>query len=138
MTTTTLCYIENDDKYLMLHRIKKQNDMNGGKWIGVGGHVESQETPEECLMREVKEETGLTLTSYKFRGLVTFVNNEYESELMCVFTADRYTGELIECNEAWEGDKVFLDLLLSGEERFFSVKLQYEGDRLVEKKIYLY
>ena len=69
----------------MLHRIKKQNDMNGGKWIGVGGHVESQETPEECLMREVKEETGLTLTSYKFRGLVTFVNNEYESELMCVF-----------------------------------------------------
>lgn len=104
-------------------------------------------------MREVKEETGLTLTSYKFRGLVTFVNNEYESELMCVFTADRYTGELIECNEgqlcwvdktkvpelpAWEGDKVFLDLLLSGEERFFSVKLQYKGDRLVEKKIYLY
>ena len=101
----------------------------------------------------MKEETGLTLTSYKFRGLVTFVNNEYESELMCVFTADRYTGELIECNEgqlcwvdktkvpelpAWEGDKVFLDLLLSGEERFFSVKLQYEGDRLVEKKIYLY
>lgn len=100
MTTTTLCYIENDDKYLMLHRIKKQNDMNGGKWIGVGGHVESQETPEECLMREVKEETGLTLTSYKFRGLVTFVNNEYESELMCVFTADQiYSGELIECNE---------------------------------------
>ena len=89
MTTTTLCYIENDDKYLMLHRIKKQNDMNGGKWIGVGGHVESQETPEECLMREVKQETGLTLTSYKFRGLVTFVNNEYESELMCVFTAIR-------------------------------------------------
>ena len=121
MTTTTLCYIENDDKYLMLHRIKKQNDMNGGKWIGV--------------------------------GLVTFINSECESELMCVFTADRYTGELIECNEgqlcwvdktkvpelpAWEGDKVFLDLLLSGEERFFSVKLQYEGDRLVEKKIYLY
>ena len=153
MTTTTLCYIENDNKYLMLHRIKKQNDMNEGKWIGVGGHVESQETPEECLVREVKEETGFTLTSYKFRGLVTFINSECESELMCVFTADRYTGELIECNEgelrwidkarvpelpAWEGDKVFLDLLLSGEERFFSVKLQYEGDRLVETKINLY
>lgn len=153
MTTTTLCYIENDNKYLMLHRVKKKNDMNEGKWIGVGGHVESQETPEECLVREVKEETGLTLTSYKFRGLVTFINSESESELMCVFTADGYTGELIECNEgelcwidkarvselpAWEGDKVFLDLLLSGEERFFSVKLQYEGDKLFETKINLY
>ena len=104
-------------------------------------------------MREVKEETGFTLTSYKFRGLVTFINNECESELMCVFTADGYTGELIECNEgelcwidkntvpelpAWEGDKVFLDLLLSGEERFFSIKLQYEGDKLVGKSINLY
>ena len=153
MKTTTLCYIENNDKYLMLHRIKKQNDMNQGKWIGVGGHVEDQETPEECLVREVKEETGFTLTSYKFRGLVTFINNECESELMCVFTADGYTGELIECNEgelcwidkntvpelpAWEGDKVFLDLLLSGEERFFSIKLQYEVDKLVGKSIYLY
>ena len=153
MKTTTLCYIENNDKYLMLHRIKKQNDMNQGKWIGVGGHVEDQETPEEGLVREVKEETGFTLTSYKFRGLVTFINNECESELMCVFTADGYTGELIECNEgelcwidkntvpelpAWEGDKVFLDLLLSGEERFFSIKLQYEGDKLVGKSIYLY
>ena len=153
MKTTTLCYIENNDKYLMLHRIKKQNDMNQGKWIGVGGHVEDQETPEECLVREVKEETGFTLTSYKFRGLVTFINNECESELMCVFTADGYTGELIECNEgelcwidkntvpelpAWEGDKVFLDLLLSGEERFFSIKLQYEDDKLVGKSIYLY
>ena len=153
MKTTTLCYIENNDQYLMLHRIKKQNDMNQGKWIGVGGHVEDQETPEECLVREVKEKTGFTLTSYKFRGLVTFINNECESELMCVFTADGYTGELIECNEgelcwidkntvpelpAWEGDKVFLDLLLSGEERFFSIKLQYEGDKLVGKSIYLY
>ena len=115
--------------------------------------MEAQETPEECLVREVKEETGFTLTSYKFRGLVTFINNECESELMCVFTADGYTGELIECNEgelcwidkntvpelpAWEGDKVFLDLLLSGEERFFSIKLQYEGDKLVGKSIYLY
>ena len=153
MKTTTLCYIENNDQYLMLHRIKKQNDMNQGKWIGVGGHVEDQETPEECLVREVKEETGFTLTSYKFRGLLTFINNECESELMCVFTADGYTGELIECNEgelcwidkntvpelpAWEGDKVFLDLLLSGEERFFSIKLQYEDDKLVGKSIYLY
>lgn len=137
----------------MLHRTKKPNDINEGKWIGVGGHVESDESPEECLIREVKEETGLTLTSYKFRGLVTFVNSECESELMCVFTADGFTGELITCNEGelrwvdktqvpnlptWEGDRVFLDLLLSGDERFFSIKLQYEGDRLIKKEINLY
>lgn len=153
MTITTLCYIENKAQYLMLHRTKKQNDINRGKWIGVGGHVESQESPEECLVREVKEETGLILTSYKLRGLVTFVNSECESELMCVFTADEYTGDLITCEEGelqwidkaqvpdlptWEGDRVFLELLLSGEQRFFSIKLQYEGDRLVEKKINLY
>ena len=137
MTITTLCYIENDGKYLMLHRVKKQNDINKGKWIGVGGHTEDQESPEECLLREVKEETGLTLTSYKFRGLVTFINS----------------GELIECNEGelcwvdkkivpelptWEGDKVFLNLLLSEEKRFFSVKLQYEGELLVNTEIRLY
>ena len=84
MITTTLCYIEKDGKYLMLHRVKKHNDINEGKWIGVGGHAENQETPEECLVREVKEETGLTLTSYRFRGLVTFISNECEPELMCV------------------------------------------------------
>ncbi|MCB5388406.1 8-oxo-dGTP diphosphatase [Blautia glucerasea] len=153
MTITTLCYIENNNQYLMLHRTKKPNDINEGKWIGVGGHVERDESPEECLVREVREETGLTLTAYKFRGLVTFVNNKCESELMCVFTADGYTGELITCNEGelrwvdktqvpnlptWEGDRVFLDLLLSNEERFFSIKLQYEGDQLVKKKINLY
>ena len=115
--------------------------------------MEKDESPEECLVREVREETGLTLTAYKFRGLITFVNSKCESELMCVFTADGYTGELITCNEGelrwvdktqvpnlptWEGDRVFLDLLLSNEERFFSIKLQYEGDQLVEKKINLY
>ena len=153
MTITTLCYIENNEQYLMLHRTKKQNDINQGKWIGVGGHVENEESPEECLVREVKEETGLTLTSYRLRGLVTFINSECESELMCVFTADEYTGNLITCEEGdlqwiaktqvpdlptWEGDRVFLELLLSDEQRFFSIKLQYEGDRLVEKKINLY
>ena len=127
----------------MLHRIKKHNDINEGKWIGVGGHAEGQESPEECLLREVKEETGLTLTSYKLRGLVTFISDKCEPELMCVFTANEYIGELTECNEGelywidkavvptlptWEGDRVFLDLLLSGDERFFSLKLQYEGD----------
>ena len=153
MTTTPLCYIENKGKYLMLHRVKKKNDINEGKWIGVGGHVEYQESPEECLVREVKEETGLTLTSYRFRGVVTFISDTCEAELMCVFTADGYTGELIECDEGelcwvdktvvpelptWEGDRVFLDMLLSGEERFFSLKLRYEGDKLVEKKTHLY
>ena len=153
MKITTLCYIENNNQYLMLHRVKKQNDIYQGKWIGVGGHAEGIESPEECLVREVKEETGLTLLSYKFRGLVTFISSECEPELMCVFTADEYAGELIECNEGdlswvdkaivptlptWEGDKVFLELLLSGDERFFSVKLQYEGEKLINKQINLY
>lgn len=150
MKMTTLCYIEKEGKYLMLHRVKKHHDINAGKWIGVGGHVENGETPEECLLREVKEETGLTLTAYRLRGLVTFLSDACEPELMCVFTADAFDGELIECDEGelawveksdvlglptWEGDRVFLELLLSGDERFFSIKLRYEGDKLVEKKI---
>lgn len=150
MKMTTLCYIEKEEKYLMLHRVKKHHDINAGKWIGVGGHVENGETPEECLLREVKEETGLTLTAYRLRGLVTFLSDVCEPELMCVFTADAFDGELIECDEGelawveksdvlglptWEGDRVFLERLLSGNERFFSIKLRYEGDRLVEKKI---
>ena len=150
MKMTTLCYIENEGKYLMLHRVKKHHDINAGKWIGVGGHVENGETPEECLLREVKEETGLRLTAYRLRGLVTFLSDVCEPELMCVFTADAYDGELIECDEGelawvdksevlglptWEGDRVFLERLLSGDERFFSIKLRYEGDHLVEKKM---
>lgn len=150
MKMTTLCYIEKEGKYLMLHRVKKHHDINAGKWIGVGGHVENGETPEECLLREVKEETGLTLTAYRLRGLVTFLSDVCEPELMCVFTADAFAGELIECDEGelawveksdvlalptWEGDRVFLERLLSGDERFFSIKLRYEGDKLVEKKI---
>lgn len=147
---TTLCYIEKEGKYLMLHRVKKHHDINAGKWIGVGGHVENGETPEECLLREVKEETGLRLTAYRLRGLVTFLSDVCEPELMCVFTADAFDGEMIECDEGelawveksdvlalptWEGDRVFLERLLSGDERFFSIKLRYEGDKLVEKKI---
>lgn len=100
MKMTTLCYIEKDGKYLMLHRTKKQHDINKDKWIGVGGHAEGTEGPEDCLLREVKEETGLTLTSYQFRGLITFISDEApELEEMCLFTADGFTGELIECNE---------------------------------------
>ncbi len=143
---TTLCYIEQDEKYLMLHRIKKENDMNKDKWIGVGGHFEPGESPEECLLREVKEETGLTLTSWKFRGIVTFVSNEFPEEYMCLYTAEGFEGELLPCNEGtlewvekakvaelpiWEGDKIFLQLLCE-DGPFFSLKLRYEGSRLVE------
>ena len=150
MKMTTLCYIENNDCYLMLHRTKKKKDVNKDKWIGVGGHAEGNETPQECLLREVKEETGLSLTSYKFRGLITFISDEYEAEMMCLFTADGYTGELITCDEGelewvkksdgpqlptWEGDAQFLKLLLEDEKRFFAMKLRYEGERLVEKSV---
>ena len=150
MKMTTLCYIENNDCYLMLHRTKKKKDVNKDKWIGVGGHFETGESPQECLLREVKEETGLLLTSYKFRGLITFISDEYEAEMMCLFTADGYTGELITCDEGelewvkksdvpqlptWEGDAQFLKLLLEDEKRFFAMKLRYEGERLVEKSV---
>ena len=150
---TTLCYIEKDEKYLMLHRVKKKEDINKNKWIGVGGHANEWESPEECLVREVKEETGLILTSYKFRGIVTFISDECESETMCLFTADKFTGNIIECDEGelkwvdkkvvpnlptWEGDAIFLKLLLNDEKRFFSLKLVYEGDKLVENNIVFY
>lgn len=148
MKLTTLCYIEKDDSYLMLHRVKKENDENYDKWIGVGGKFEEGEMPEECLLREVKEETGLTLTSYRFRGIVTFVSDEWGTEYMHLFTADEYTGEIKDCDEGelvwvpkakieelklWEGDKVFLRLLQE-ESEFFSLKLRYQGEKLVEVK----
>lgn len=148
---TTLCYIEKDEKYLMLHRVKKENDLNKDKWIGVGGKFEENETPEECLLREVKEETGLTLTSYCLRGVITFISDEWGSEYMFLYTADGYEGQLREdkmqdCAEGvltwvpkaeienlnlWEGDRIFFRLL-DTEERFFSLKLRYKGDELVE------
>ena len=142
---TTLCYIEDGDKYLMMHRVKKKDDGNHDKWIGIGGHFEFGESPEECLLREVKEETGLTLTSWRFRGLVTFVSGDWE-EYMCLYTADGYTGEMTECTEGelvwvekdkisglniWEGDKIFLQLLAQ-DHPFFSLKLVYDGDRLAQ------
>lgn len=149
MKLTTLCYIEKDDSYLMLHRVKKENDENHDKWIGVGGKFEEGESPEECLIREVKEETGLTLTKYSFRGLVTFVSDEWGTEYMHLFTADEYEGTLGTCSEGelvwvkkseienlkiWEGDKVFLRLLQKNA-GFFSLKLRYEGENLVETKL---
>ena len=150
---STLCHIEKDGKYLMLHRTKKKHDINENKWIGVGGHAEGTEGPEECLLREVKEETGLTLTSYRFRALITFVSDKQEPEMMCLFTADAFTGKLITCDEGelvwvdkrevpklptWEGDAIFLERLLADEERFFTLRLVYEGDKLVEKSVNFY
>ena len=142
---TTLCYLEQNGCYLMLHRIKKKQDVNEGKWIGVGGHFEENESPENCLLREVKEETGLTLTDYRYRGIVTFVSDRWETEYMHLFTATGWTGGIREdCDEGvlewihrdrlaalpqWEGDRIFLELLRR-EVPFFSLKLRYEGERL--------
>lgn len=143
---TTLCYIEKDDCFLMLHRVKKEKDVSKDKWIGVGGHFEAEESPEDCLLREVKEETGLVLTSYRFCGLVTFIAEGWPSEYMCLFSADGFTGEIKECDEGtlewvkktdfarlntWEGDRIFLDLM-ERKVPFFSLKLKYEGDILKE------
>ena len=157
-----LTEVHHENNYFMLHRTRwtishassyKENDINEGKWIGVGGHAENGESPEECLLREVKEETGLTLTSYRFRALITFISDKQEPELMCLFTADEFTGKLITCNEGdlkwvdktivptlptWEGDAIFLKLLLENEENFFTLKLVYEGESLVDQKLEIY
>lgn len=152
MRLSTLCYIEKDDKYLMLHRVKKENDINKHKWIGVGGGFEENESPEECLLREVKEETGLELLEYRFRGIVTFVSNKWDTEYMHLYTATEFAGEMKVCDEGnlewvakseinnlniWEGDKVFFRLL-EEDNSFFELKLIYEGDKLVDKKIRRY
>lgn len=143
---TTLCYIEREDSYLMLHRVKKKNDLNENKWVGIGGHAEEGESPEDCLLREAMEETGLLLTSYRFRGLVTFVSDKWGTEYMCLYTADGFEGELTDCDEGclewvpkseipnlnlWTGDLIFFRLLEENAP-FFSLKLRYEGDRLAE------
>ena len=142
---TTLCYIENEGCYLMLHRIKKEQDENKDKWIGIGGKFEEGESPEECVLREAKEETGLTLTDYKYRGIVTFVSDVWPCEYMHLFTATGFVGELKECDEGvlewlpkdklyglpmWAGDRIFLELL-DKNVPFFSLKLVYEGETLV-------
>jgi len=151
---TTLCYVEREDAYLMLHRVKKKKDVNKDKWIGIGGHFEAGESPEECLLREVREETGLVLTDWQFRGIVTFCfipkdtmdqSEQPACEYMCLYTAGGYEGELGECNEGnlewvpkdrieelnlWEGDKIFFRLLKQNIP-FFSLKLEYQGDDLI-------
>lgn len=146
MINTTLCYIEKENKYLMLHRTKKENDLNEGKWIGVGGKFEKDETPEECLLREVREETGLTLTKYRLRAVITFISNKWETEYMYLFTTNEFVGEIICCDEGelewvekekildlniWEGDKIFLEKIVRGD-KFFTLKVVYDGDQLVE------
>lgn len=145
MICSTLCYIERGDEWLLLHRVKKEHDVNRDKWIGLGGKFEDGESPEECVLREVREEAGLTLTAYRYRGIVTFVSDRWETEYMHLFTADGFEGEIGGCDEGvlewvkksdfaalpqWEGDRIFLRLL---EENmpFFSLKLCYEGETLV-------
>ena len=146
MRNTTLCYVTRGQDVLMLHRVKKKNDLNKDKWIGIGGKFEGQESPDQCLLREAKEETGLTLTSWQCRGVVTFLTeNPEEGEFMYLFTADGFEGELLECNEGdlqwvsreflddlpkWEGDKIFLDLLWK-DAPFFLLTLQYDHGTLV-------
>ena len=141
---STLCYLERGDEYLMLHRVVKKNDVNKDKWIGVGGHFEQDESPEECLLREVREETGYTLTSYRFRGIVTFVSNIWGTEYMHLFHSEAFSGTVCDCDEGelewvpkdsvlksnlWEGDRIFLKLM---EQKipFFSLKLCYCNDDL--------
>ena len=146
MRLTTICYIEQDGNYLMLHRTKKENDQSHDKWLGDGGKFEKDESPDECILREVKEETGLILTSYQLRGVMTFVSDIWETEYMFIYTADEFEGELAECSEGdlqwikktevmnlklWEGDKIFLKKLIDGD-GFFTVKMEYEGEKLVK------
>ena len=146
MKQTTLCYLERGDEYLMLHRTKKKNDENHDKWIGVGGKFEAGESPEDCMRREIFEETGLTVTAYRYRGIVTFVSDIYETEYMHLFTVTDWTGEARECDEGelawikkqklfdltlWQGDRIFLKLLQE-DVPFFSLKLTYQGDELLE------
>ena len=147
MKQTTLCYIDNGDSYLMLHRVKKENDASHGKWIGVGGKCEADESPDECMLREVKEETGLDITEWHYRGIVTFISDTWPNEYMHLFTATEWGGEpdmsiddegtlawvrkeeLMDLN-LWEGDRIFLRLLLDEATPFFSLKLIYEQDEM--------
>ena len=146
MINTTLCYIEKDNKYLMLHRIKKQNDLNQDKWIGIGGKFEDKESPEQANRREALEETGLTLQNCNYRGIVTFVSNKWPTEYMHLFTCIDFSGDLKECDEGvlewvdkskiydlplWEGDKIFLKLIEKPDIPFFSLRLQYDDDKLI-------
>lgn len=144
---TTLAYIEKNDCYLMLCRNKKKDDPNAGKWIGVGGKLENGESPDECMLREVYEETGLTLTGYDFLGVITFVSDTWEDEYMFLYLAHDFTGTVKDnCSEGdlawiakdrilslplWEGDRIFLQQMLSGK-KSVRMKLTYHGEKLVK------
>lgn len=146
MKQTTLCYIDDGTRYLMLHRVKKENDASHGKWIGVGGKCEADESPDECMLREVKEETGLEITRWHYRGIVTFISDTWPNEYMHLFTASKWQGNIdMDCNEGdlawiakdklmnlklWEGDRIFLRLLLDESTPFFSLKLIYVQDEM--------
>ncbi len=145
MLNSTLCHIEKDGKYLMLHRIKKDNDLNKDKWVGIGGRFIDKESPEECNAREVYEETGLILGKTKYCGIVTFISDKWETEYMHIFHTIDFCGSLKECDEGelcwvdkkelyslpiWQGDKIFLKLLEQNSP-FFSLKLEYQGDTLL-------
>ena len=145
MKQTTLCYLDRDDQYLMLHRVKKENDASHDKWIGIGGKCEADESPDECMLREVKEETGLDIQRWQYRGIVTFISDIWPCEYMHLFTATEWSGTQTDCNEGdlqwvpkrdlfslnlWEGDKIFLRLLMDDRHPFFSLKLVYQGDTL--------
>ena len=146
MLNTTLCYVEKDGEYLMIHRVKKKDDMNHDKWIGLGGKLEPGESPFDCVRREIREEAGISLDELKYRAIITFVSDEYGTEYMHLFTSDKFSGNIKnDCSEGelawikkekllslpiWEGDKIFLKLIET-EERFFSLKLVYAGDKLI-------
>ena len=146
MINTTLCYIEKDGKYLMLHRVKKQNDLNQDKWIGIGGKFEDKESPEQCVRREAYEETGLTLGKCNYCGIITFVSDKWPTEYMHLFTCEDFSGQTKECDEGnlewvdkqkiytlplWQGDKIFLKLIENKDTPFFSLRLEYVGDTLI-------
>lgn len=150
MKQTTLCYLQRDNSWLMLHRVKKENDASHDKWIGVGGKCEADESPDECMLREVWEETDLTVQQWQYRGIVTFISDVWPCEYMHLFTATQWEGDMTVCDEGdlqwvpiaeietlnlWEGDKIFLRLLRDPQQPFFSLKLVYQGDDLVSAKL---
>jgi len=150
MKQTTLCYLDRDGQYLMLHRVKKENDASHDKWIGIGGKCEADESPDECMVREVKEETGLDIQRWQYRGIVTFISDIWPCEYMHLFTATEWSGTQTDCDEGdlqwvdkeklfdlnlWEGDCLFLRLLMDPRQPFFSLKLTYRGDTLASAKL---